>query len=115
MRIWITCFKVGNFETCNSMQRNHCEDRCISKLFGKVHNFCIDWVERSKDCDKDILPLDLEHLMNGEVEYVPMANVMDSNHDVPIPRDIIDGSNHFDNQPRAAHQHEFCNLTPRRK
>ncbi len=56
---------------------------CLARL----HDFCIDWVERSKDHDKDILPLDLDHLMNREVRYVLMVNVMDSNHIVPIPRD----------------------------
>ncbi len=44
---------------------------CLARL----HNFCIDRVERSEYCDKDILPLDLEHLMNGEVGYVQMINV----------------------------------------
>ena len=34
--IWNTCFKVGNFEKCHSMQHNHCEDNCLSKLSGKV-------------------------------------------------------------------------------
>ncbi len=59
---------------------------------------------RSKDRDKDILPLDLEHLMNGEEGYLLMVNVTDSNHNVPIPRDIIDGGNHFDDCPWAARQ-----------
>jgi hypothetical protein len=36
----------------------------------RFHNFCIDQVERIKESDEDILPLDLEHLMNGEVGYV---------------------------------------------
>jgi hypothetical protein len=40
--------------------------------------------------------------MKGEVGYVPMVNVMDSNHDVTILRDIIDRGNHFDNCPQAA-------------
>ncbi len=59
---------------------------CLARL----HNFCIDQVERSKERDEDILPLDLEHLMNGEVGYVQMVNVTDSSYDVPIPRDIMD-------------------------
>jgi hypothetical protein len=33
-----------------------------------------------------------------------MVNVMDSSYDVPIPRDIMDGGNHFDNCPQAARQ-----------
>jgi hypothetical protein len=73
---------------------------CLARL----HNFCIDWVMRSKQRDKDILPLDLEHLMNGEVGYVQMVNVTDSIYNLPIPRDIIDGGNHFDNCPWAARQ-----------
>ncbi len=71
---------------------------CLARL----HNFCIDRVEKSKDHDKDILPLDLEHLVNREVVYVLMVNLMDSNHDVLIPRDIIEGGNHFNDCPRAA-------------
>jgi hypothetical protein len=59
---------------------------CLARL----HNFCIDWVERSKQHDKDILPLDLEHLMNGEVGCVQMVNITDSSYNVPIPRDIIE-------------------------
>jgi hypothetical protein len=73
---------------------------CLARL----HNFCIDWVEKSKDHDKGILLLDFECLMNGEVGYVPMVNLMDSNHDVPIPRDIIDRGNHFEDCPPAARQ-----------
>jgi len=46
--------------------------------------------------------MDLEHLMNGEVGYVQMVNVMDSSYAIPIPRDIKDGGNHFDDCPRAA-------------
>ncbi len=73
---------------------------CLARL----HNFCIDRVKRSKDCDKDILPLDLEYLMNGQEGYVPMVNFKDSNHNVPIPRDILDGGNHFDDRPWATRQ-----------
>jgi hypothetical protein len=73
---------------------------CLARL----HNFCIDRVERSKQCDKDILPLDLEHLMNEEVGCVQMVNITDFSYDVPIPRDIIDGGNHLDNCPWAARQ-----------
>ena len=69
------------------MQHNHCEDSYISKLFGMLHNFYIDQIQRSKDHDKNILPLDLEHLVNGEVGYVQIVNVTDSSYDVPIPRD----------------------------
>jgi hypothetical protein len=73
---------------------------CLARL----HNFCIDRVGRSKDCEEDILPLDLEHLMNGEVGYIQIVKVTDSNRDVPIPRDIIDGGNHFSDCPWAARQ-----------
>jgi hypothetical protein len=73
---------------------------CLARL----HNFCIDWVKKSKDRDEDILPLDLEHLMNGEIGCVPVVNAMDSNYNVPIPRDIIDGGSHFDVCPWAARQ-----------
>ena len=73
---------------------------CLARL----HNFCIDQVERSKERDEDILPLDLEHLMNGEVGYVEMVNVTDSRYNVPIPKGIMDGGNHFDDCPWAARQ-----------
>jgi hypothetical protein len=73
---------------------------CLARL----HNFCIDQVERSKEHDEDILPLDLEHLMNGEVGYVEMVNVTDSRYNVPIPKGIMDGGNHFDDCPWAARQ-----------
>ncbi len=42
--------------------------------------------------------------MNRPEGYVPMANLKDSNHDVPIPRDILDGDNHFNDCPWAAWQ-----------
>ncbi len=70
---------------------------CLARL----HNFCINQVERSKEPDEDILPLDLEHLMNGKVGYVEMVNATDSRYD---PRDIIDSGNHFDDCPQAARQ-----------
>jgi hypothetical protein len=73
---------------------------CLARL----HNFCIDQVKRSKERDEDILPLDLEHFENGEVGYVQMANIMDSRYDVPIPKDIMDSGNHFDDCPWAARQ-----------
>jgi hypothetical protein len=59
---------------------------CLARL----HNFCIDQVERSKKPDEDILPLDLEHLMNREVGYVEMVSVTDSRYDVPIPKGIME-------------------------
>ncbi len=73
---------------------------CLARL----HNFCIDEIERSKEHDKDAVPLDLDHMMNGPEEYVLMVKVKDSNHNVPIPKDIMDGHNHFDNCPWAARQ-----------
>ena len=51
---------------------------CLARL----HNFCI------------------EHMMNGPEGYVPLVN--NNSHDVPTPKDILDGGNHFDNCPRAA-------------
>jgi hypothetical protein len=57
---------------------------------------------RSKECDEDALPLDLEHMMNGPEGFVPMVKVKDSNHGIPIPKDIIVSGNHFDNCPQAA-------------
>jgi hypothetical protein len=70
----------------------------------RLHNFCIDQFKRSKERDEDILPLDLEHLMKGEVGYVEMVNITDSRYDVPIPKSIMDGGNHFDDCPQAARQ-----------
>ncbi len=37
MRILTTCFKVGNFEKCNSMQHNHCENSCIISYLARLH------------------------------------------------------------------------------
>ena len=104
MHFWNTCFEVGNFEKCNSMQHNHCEDNCISKLSGKLHNFCINEVERTKDkeLDEDALPTDIEHMINGPEGYVPLVN--DNSHDVPTPKDILDVGYYFDDCPRAARQ-----------
>ncbi len=73
---------------------------CLAML----QNFCIDEVKRSIERDEDILPLDLEHSMNGPEGYVPMINVKDSNTNVPIPRDILDGSNHVDDCPQGTRQ-----------
>jgi hypothetical protein len=42
--------------------------------------------------------------MNRPEGYVPMVDLKDSNHDVPIPRDISDGDNHFNDCPWAAWQ-----------
>ncbi len=76
----------------------------LVSYLARLQNFCVDEVERNKERDEDILPLDLEHLMNGQEGYVPIVNVKDSNHDVPIPRDILDGGNHFNDCPWAARQ-----------
>ncbi len=67
MRFWNTCFEVGNFEKCNSMQHNHCEDNCIMVVscLARLHNFCIDEIERTKEHNEDALPSDVEHIMNG--------------------------------------------------
>ncbi len=75
---------------------------CLARL----HNFCIDEVERTQEYEEEALPLDLELMMNGLEGYVRMVKVkvMDSNQDVPIPKDIIDGSNHFDDCTWAARQ-----------
>ena len=40
--------------------------------------------------------------MNRPEGYVPM--IRDDNHDAPIPYEIMDGGNHFDDCPRAARQ-----------
>jgi hypothetical protein len=71
---------------------------CLTRL----HNFCIDEIERTKEHNKDALPLDIEHIMNGLEGYVLM--VKDCNHGVPTPKDIMDGGNHFYNCPRATRQ-----------
>ncbi len=63
---------------------------CLARL----HNFCINEIERTKQHNKDALPVDIEHIMNGPEGYVRM--VKDCNHGVPTPKDIIDGGNHFD-------------------
>ena len=34
---------------------------CLARL----HNFCIDEIERTKEHNEDALPLDVEHIMNG--------------------------------------------------
>ena len=41
---------------------------CLARL----HNFCINEVKRTKDkeLDKDALPTDIEHMMNGPEGYV---------------------------------------------
>ncbi len=83
---------------------------CLTRL----HNFCIDEVERTNELDKDALPTDIEHMMNGPEGYVLLVN--DNSHDVPTPKEILDGGNHFDNCPRAARRsqrrttnyHELC-------
>jgi hypothetical protein len=87
VRFWNTCFEVGNFEKCNSMQHHHCEDNCIALLvscLARLHNFCI------------------EHLTNGPEGYVPLVN--NNSHAVPTPKDILDGGNHFDDCPWTARQ-----------
>ena len=58
---------------------------CLTRL----HNFCINEVKRTKELDKDALPTDIEHMMNGPEGYVSLAN--DNSHDVPIPKNILDG------------------------
>ncbi len=97
---------MGSFELRSAIPCNLTIVKTVALVscLASLHNFCIDWVKKSKDHDEDILPLDLAHLMNGEVGYALMANVMDSNHVVPIPRDIIDGGYHFDNCPWATMQ-----------
>jgi len=42
---------------------------CLARL----HNFCINEVERTKDkeLDEDALPTDIEHMMNGPEGYFP--------------------------------------------
>jgi len=71
---------------------------CLARL----HNFCINEVERTKDkeLDEDVLPTDIEHMMNGPEGYVLLVN--DNSHDVPTPKDILTGGNHFDDCPWAA-------------
>ena len=69
---------------------------CLARL----HNFCINEVERTKELDEDALLTDIEHMMNGPERYVPFVN--DNSHGVPTPKDILDGGNHFDDCPRAA-------------
>ena len=71
---------------------------CLARL----HNFCIDEIERTKEHEEDALPSDIEHIMNGQEGYVPM--VKDCNHGIPTPKDIMNGGNHFDDCPRAARQ-----------
>jgi hypothetical protein len=71
---------------------------CLARL----HNFCINEVERTKELDEDALPTDIEHMMNGPEGYVPL--VKDNSNNVPTPKDILDGGNHFDDCPRAARQ-----------
>jgi hypothetical protein len=73
---------------------------CLERL----HNFCIDEVERGKDLNRsdDTLAADLEHVMNRPEGYIPM--IRDDNHDVPIPYEIMDGGNHFDDCPRSSMQ-----------
>jgi hypothetical protein len=68
---------------------------CLARL----HNFCIYEVDRSKDLNRgdDTLPADLEHVMNQLEGYVPM--IRDGIHDVPIPYEIMDGGNHFEDRP----------------
>ena len=71
---------------------------CLTRL----HNFCINEVKRTKELDKDALPTDIEHMMNGPEGYVSLVN--DNSHDVPIPKNILDSGNHLDDCPRAARQ-----------
>ena len=71
---------------------------CLARL----HNFCINEVKRTEELDEDALPTDIEHMMNGPEGYVPLVN--DNSHDVPTPKDILEGGNHFDNCPWAARQ-----------
>ena len=71
---------------------------CLARL----HNFCINEAKRTKELDEDALPTDIEHMMNGPEGYVPLIN--DNSHDVPTPKDILEGGNHFDNCPWAARQ-----------
>ena len=82
---------------------------CLARL----HNFCINEVKRTKELDKDALSMDIEHMMNGPEGYVPLVN--NNSHNVPTPKNILDGGNHFDNCPRAARQsrHVTNNELPR--
>jgi hypothetical protein len=73
----------------------------LVNCLARIHNFCIDEVEKGKDIKEsnDTLPADLAHMMNGPKGYVPM--ISDDIHDVPIPYEIMEGGNHFDDCPRS--------------
>ncbi len=45
---------------------------CLARL----HNFCIDEIERTKEHEEDALPSDIEHIMNGQEGYVPMLRIV---------------------------------------
>jgi hypothetical protein len=37
----------------------------VVSCLARLHNFCIDEIERTKEHNEDALPLDVEHIMNG--------------------------------------------------
>ena len=82
---------------------------CLARLY----NFCIDEVKRTKEHNKDPLPTDIEHMMNGPEGYAPM--VKDYSHDVPTPKDKLDGGNHFDDCPWAARQSRRADIVANNK
>ena len=82
---------------------------CLARL----HNFCIDEVKRTKEHNKDPLPTDIEHMMNGPEGYAPM--VKDYSHDVPTLKDKLDGGNHFDDCPWAARQSRRADIVANNK
>ena len=99
MRILTTSFKVGNFEKCNSPNITIVRTVALVSCLARLHNFCIDKVERGKDLNQSnkTLPADLEHMMNQLEGYVPMIGY--DNHDVPIPYEIMNIGNQFEDCP----------------
>jgi hypothetical protein len=61
----------------------------------KLHNFCTDEMD---DQMIESLPNDVYDIMNNEDGYVPLDTEED--HEVAIPRGLLDGGNHFADIPR---------------
>jgi hypothetical protein len=66
----------------------------------KQHNFCID----KKELNMLELPTDDNfRIVNNEMGFVPLEEP--TNCDVPIPVQILDGGNHFNDLPQTKRRH----------
>jgi hypothetical protein len=82
----------------SAMPKNHQIRKTISLVnaLAKLHNFCIETQERSAG---DLHPRDYASLITNADGYVTLTSTEEST--TPIPVELLNGGQHFDDYPRS--------------